>query len=50
MFMNEHLKFDMSVKFGKFLKNNLILKFKRSGDFFFERRKLATLGATTEQF
>ena len=34
MFINEHLSFDMSVKFGNFLKNNLILKFKRSGDFF----------------
>ena len=51
MFIEEHLYFDMSVKFDKFLKNNLEnIEILSSAGIFFECRKLVTLRATMEQF
>ena len=51
MFIEEHLYFDMSVKFDKFLKNNLEnIEILSSAGIFFEWRKLVTLRATMEQF
>ena len=51
MFMKVHLYCDMSVKFDKFLKNNLEnIEILSSAGIFSNDVNLATLRATTEQF
>ena len=51
MFMNEHLYFDISVKFDKFLSNNLEnIEILSSAGIFSNDINLATLGVTREQF